>query len=97
MARYISGELAYLDDFAPGWREAVDPLAPGELNVRAVEACWKRRVETLGKPARGVELIRGVRGNHLYWLVLLSGSQLAERFFREVSSMGKQRVLWSAV
>ena len=96
MARFISRELPYLDIFAPGWQEAINPLSAGESNVRAVEAYWKKKVEQLGKPARGVELVRGTGGNHLYWLVLLSRSNLAEKFFAEVSVVGKQRDLWSA-
>jgi len=93
MARFISNELPQLDGFAPGWRDVINPVAQGETNVIAVGRYWMQRVHDLGKPPRGVELIRGQTGNELYWLVLLSKSDLAARFFNEVSAMGRQRDL----
>ena len=82
MQRNLPGQLsdaeaAEFDAFAPGWREAIDRTGPqAEVRRRLLEH-WSKRVTGLGMlPFIGTRLIKGRRGQRLYWLMLASRESL---------------------
>lgn len=70
------------DLFAPGWRDSVD-VAASHHNIRAqVVDYWRQKVAGLGKwPSTDNRLIKGAQGQHLYWLMLAAGHDLAHKFW----------------
>jgi three-Cys-motif partner protein len=87
---YSSEEQVQFDDFAPGWRDHVR-LDMNKRSLRtAVVAYWSELVEGLGLPrAKHAELIKGLGGQRLYWLMLLSKHPLAHEFWAKITSIAK--------
>lgn len=88
--RYADQAFEQFDKFAPGWRSKVST----DMNTAAFRAAvlkyWSDKVTALGLPqARHWELIRGTRGQRLYWLILLSRHELAHGLWAKVSSAGR--------
>jgi three-Cys-motif partner protein len=82
----MQAESAPLDQFAPGWRKAVEGLQPGvEARGKIIEY-WLERIRQLGfKDAKVWNLIRGATNQPLYWLVLVAKHPLATQFWDEIS------------
>jgi three-Cys-motif partner protein len=80
-----------LDNFAPGWREAINPrqaIAP--LRAALVEH-WLDRIRSLGtNPATGIPLIVGEKNQRLYWLVFLSSNPLGQKLWNDVQNLTGQ-------
>jgi three-Cys-motif partner protein len=88
--RYTSKAHKQFDKFAPGWRNHISP----EMNQGALRAAimeyWTNQVVSLGLPrARHCELIRGPKGQRLYWLIFLAKHNLPHAFWRKVTSVSK--------
>jgi three-Cys-motif partner protein len=93
-ARYAEEDYDQFDKFAPGWRGEVSP----DMNTGAFRAAilkyWSDKVRALGLPqAKHCQLMRGERGQRLYWLILLSRHPLAHNFWNKVSSAAKSPML----
>ncbi|UFZ03042.1 three-Cys-motif partner protein TcmP [Bradyrhizobium ontarionense] len=83
--KYSAPGSNVLETFAPGWRKVVDPSQANRPFRAALMAYWMQEIEKLGKaPARGVELVRGSKDQPLYWLVFVSGHQLAQKFWEAI-------------
>lgn len=74
------------DSFAPGWRDHVDPKQAIKSFRAGLMKYWLDEIHKLGKkPAKGVELVVGSKGQRLYWLVFVS------------SAHGLPQKLWNAI
>lgn len=81
-----------MDLFAPGWQRRVDVNARNDLLVTGVFQHWRSLIEGLGyKVSDNVERVSGENNQPLYWLVLASKHDLADKFWRQVSRVGPQR------
>jgi hypothetical protein len=83
------------DIFAPGWRNAIDEKSMNKVALRSnVLNYWSDQVARLGlTKAKHSELIRGPGNQRLYWLSLLSRSDLAHKLWSAISSAAKAPVL----
>jgi len=81
-----------LDQFAPGWREQIDPSSRNDIKVQAVFHHWCELIKGLGykDPTYQSELVRGARNQPLYRLVLASKSDIGTQFWGEVSNVTPQ-------
>ncbi len=88
--RYTSKDHEQFDRFAPGWRDHVSV----EMNQNALRAAimdyWTERVVALGLPrAKHCELIRGSKGQRLYWLIFLAKHDLPHAFWEKITSIAR--------
>lgn len=89
-ARYAEEDYDQFDKFAPGWREKVSADMTKEAFRAAILRYWSDKVSALGLPqAKHWELIRGDRGQRLYWLILLARHDLAHDLWAKISSAAK--------
>lgn len=88
--RYTDKAYEQFDRFAPGWRSKVKVDTNQAAFRAAILQYWSEKVTALGLPqAKHRELIRGGKGQRLYWLILLSRHQLAHKFWAKVSSAAR--------
>jgi three-Cys-motif partner protein len=80
-----------LDNFAPGWRNAINTrqaIAP--LRAALIEY-WLNTIRLLGShPATGIPLIVGEKNQRLYWLVFLSSNPLGHKLWNDVQNLKGQ-------
>ena len=89
-ARYADEDYDQFDKFAPGWRDNVSTDMTKSAFRGAIMKYWSDKVAALGLPqAKHCELIRGDRGQRLYWLILLARHDLAHGLWAKVSSAAK--------
>jgi three-Cys-motif partner protein len=92
--RYSASMYSPLDAFAPGWRDSVD-LNQGKAATRAAYIdYWLSKIEALGLPSGGFELISGSKNQKLYWLVLISRHRRAGEFWDKIRNVSGQRELF---
>lgn len=91
----IGATVSAFDAFAPGWRSIINvEQAQGGIRNEVVEY-WRDLVASTGKTASNeVRLLRGTRGQHLYWLLLVAGHDLAHKFWTVASNPEKQGSLF---
>jgi three-Cys-motif partner protein len=95
--RYTSAAYDQFDMFAPGWREHVGTDVNQSSLRAAIIQYWSDIVMKLGLPrAQHCELITGIQGQRLYWLILLSKHPLAHNLWSKISSSAKLRGLSSS-
>jgi three-Cys-motif partner protein len=84
-----------LDNFAPGWRKAVDVhQSIAALRASFVEY-WLKSIRSLGThPATGIPLIVGEKNQRLYWLVFLSSNPLGQKLWNDVQNLSGQGSLF---
>jgi three-Cys-motif partner protein len=86
------GEHHKLDAFAPGWRTAIDLTQPNHIVKRDLLAYYRTLLSQLGyKVSDNIERVTGERNQPLYWLVLASRNELADRFWGQVSNVDPQQ------
>ncbi len=84
-----------LDNFAPGWRNAIDPRQAIAPLRAALIKYWMRLIRSLGsKPATGIPLIVGEKNQRLYWLVFLSSNPHGHKLWNDVQNLKGQRTLF---
>lgn len=85
-----------LDNFAPGWRNEIDPTQSSMPSLRAaLIEYWLKRIRSLGsKPATGIPLIVGEKNQRLYWLVFVSSDSLGHKLWNSVQNLGGQKSLF---
>ncbi len=90
----IAATVSAFDSFAPGWRKVINvEQAQGGIRNEVVEH-WRDLVASTGKSASNeVRLLKGSRGQHLYWLLLVASHELAHKFWAVASNPEKQGVL----
>jgi three-Cys-motif partner protein len=88
--RYTSEAHDQFDTFAPGWRDRVG-TDMNQVSLRAaILQYWSEKVMKLGLPrANHCELIKGPKGQRLYWLILLARHELAHSLWSKISSPAK--------
>lgn len=80
-----------LDVFAPGWSATVNPAATNSALVMGVFEHWRMLLKGLGYiVSTNIERVRGNRNQPLYWLVLASKHDLADKLWGEVSHVEPQ-------
>jgi three-Cys-motif partner protein len=81
-----------LDEFAPGWRNAVDLKQTKSATRADVIAYWAARIEALGLPrSKRAPLIRArTKNQRLYWLVLVGRHERAREFWDKVQDLSGQ-------
>lgn len=91
----IAATVSAFDAFAPGWRTVINiEQAQGGIRNEVVEH-WRDLVATTGKTASNeVRLLKGSRGQHLYWLLLVASHDLAHKFWAIASNPEKQGSLF---
>ncbi|MFK3965710.1 three-Cys-motif partner protein TcmP [Ensifer adhaerens] len=91
----LSATMFALDAFAPGWRSVINvEQAQGGIRTEVIEH-WRDLVEKVGMNAsRDVRLLKGTRGQHLYWLLLLASHDLALKFWKTAANPEKQGSLF---
>jgi len=88
--RYADEDYDQFDKFAPGWRKTISTEMTKVAFRASIIKYWSKQVATLGLPqAKHWELIRGDRGQRLYWLILLAKHNLAHGLWAKVSSAAK--------
>lgn len=87
----IAATVSAFDAFAPGWRSVINvEQAQGGIRNEVVEH-WRDLVASTGKSASNeVRLLKGSRGQHLYWLLLVASHELAHKFWAIASNPEKQ-------
>jgi hypothetical protein len=82
------------DSFVPGWRNRVELNQSIKPLRSALLECWLNDIRALGtRPARGIELVAGPRGQRLYWLVFVSAHDLGQKLWNAVREIRGQKVL----
>ncbi|MEF3124531.1 three-Cys-motif partner protein TcmP [Rhizobium leguminosarum] len=91
----IGATVSAFDAFAPGWRDVINVgQAQGGIRTEVIEH-WRDIVGKVGMNAsRDVRLLKGSRGQHLYWLLLLASHDLALKFWKVASNPEKQGSLF---
>jgi len=86
----LQTDASPLDHFIPGWRERIDKNRPQQEIRRQIVEYWRALVETTGKRAStDWNLIKGSRGQHLYWLLLVAEHSLAHKFWGAATDDGQ--------
>ncbi len=95
---YIGPSDNRLEQFAPGWRVAVDTRRPQHAIRAAILEYWAAKIEALGlPPAKHAELISGTAKNQrLYWLVLAARHNLARQLWGKIRSPTRQGDLFGS-
>jgi three-Cys-motif partner protein len=82
----LAGQLTTLDNFAPGWRQALGASTNDEEARGKFIEYWLQKTRGLGfQDARIWKLIKGPTNQPLYWLVLIAKHPLAAQFWDEVN------------
>jgi three-Cys-motif partner protein len=91
----LGATVSAFDAFAPGWRAVINvEQAQGGIRAEVVEH-WRDLVAATGLNAsRDVRLLKGTRGQHLYWLLLLASHDLALKFWKDAANPEKQGKLF---
>lgn len=83
-----------LDDFAPGWRQAINPAATNQTTVMSIFAYWRSLLNDLGyRVSDNIERVTSNHSQPLYWLVFVSKHGLGDKLWGEVSQVEPQRRL----
>ena len=80
-----------LNSFAPGWDKKINSAATNPKLVMAVFEYWRGLLSQLGYlVSDNIERVTGNRNQPLYWLVLASKHDLADKLWGEVSQVEPQ-------
>ncbi len=91
LAIYMAMDPSPFDVFAPGWRDAVEGDVSQRRARRDIFDYWRDLVSSVGaEPSDDVKLIKGTRGQHLYWLLLAARHDLAKKFWKAIANAGAQ-------
>lgn len=81
---YLSSDTSAFDAFAPGWRDVLSVRSMIGTREDLLEY-WRDLVSMTGIwTSEDVRLVRGTRGQKLYWLLLAAGHKLAHQFWKSV-------------
>ncbi|MCB1601372.1 MAG: three-Cys-motif partner protein TcmP [Lysobacterales bacterium] len=96
MTDYVNRNDSPLDEFAPGWRQAVDLRLEPSLLVIDVVRYWMSLVAARSSKwcSEDVSLIRGPNRAPIYWLFMISGHEKAHELWRKVYPVGPYRDLF---
>lgn len=88
--RNALAEGSALDVFAPGWRDAVDPMQGQRAARQAFFQYWRGLVSKLGIDTNvDMRLITGPDNQPLYLLLLAARHELAHKFWQVVARKGE--------
>lgn len=90
----LQADESALDCFIPGWRERINRNSSQQETRRQIIDYWQELVKGTGKrPSTNWELIKGSRGQHLYWLLLVAENDLAHKFWNVTVDNGQGKLL----
>lgn len=92
---YLAEKSTTLDDFAPGWRDAISAPVNSPAIRHEIVRYWAQLVEdrTGLSVAERFELIKGPQNIPLYWLAFASRNPRGHEFWDKIRSTGPQREL----
>lgn len=94
-ARYTQQPHSPLDEFAPGWREAVNLAQPEESSRLQFVHYWVGLLKKLGFEGEvQFELITGSKNQPLYWLVLVAKHEIGTKFWKTAAQYGKTQQMF---
>ncbi|WP_246679226.1 three-Cys-motif partner protein TcmP [Mesorhizobium sp. B2-6-2] len=89
----LTAEDSAFDSFAPGWRDVLEIRSKARTREDLL-TYWRELVSKTGIwTSEDVRLIKGSRGQRLYWLLLAAGHDLAHRFWKSVAPKDGQASL----
>lgn len=96
IVKYIQSPACPIDDFAPGWREAIDTRRDPDLVVVDVVRYWMQLVRLRSRKwcSESASLIRGPNNAPIYWLFMISGHEKAHELWGKVYPVGPYRDLF---
>jgi three-Cys-motif partner protein len=84
-----------LDNFAPGWRDAIDTKQAMAPLRAALIQYWLNLIRSLGThPSTGIPLVVGEQNQRLYWLVFVSSNPLGHKLWDDVQNLTGQKSLF---
>ena len=85
-----------IDKFAPGWRNTVD-LNQSEPRIRnKIVDYWYTLVAELGsKASPRVSVVQNSKNSDLYWLIFISESPLAQKFWKAIENISPQKEMFN--
>lgn len=87
---YMERTDSPIDRFAPGWRNAIGDAHLSQDEVRGrIFMHWRSLVEAKGMTVGETVLVRGTKGQYLYWLVFASRHRLANKFWETIRRGGR--------
>jgi len=90
---HLNATDSSFDAFAPGWREALQIRSRARTREDVLRY-WRGLVSETGiSTSEDVRLIKNSHGQHLYWLLLAAGHDLAHKFWKTVSPKDGQQSL----
>ena len=85
-----------LDNFAPGWRNAINTKQAMAPLRAALIKYWLNLIRSLGThPSTGIPLVVGEQNQRLYWLVFVSSHPLGHKLWDSVQNLTGQRSLFA--
>lgn len=94
-ARYTQQTHSPLDEFAPGWRDAVNLAQPEDSARLLFVQYWVGLLKNLGFEGDvRFELITGSKNQPLHWLVLMAKHEIATKFWKTTAQFGKTREMF---
>lgn len=92
---YAGEDMKQFDNFAPGWRSAINPNRPQQTVRAEIFMYWSNKIQELGMPrANFCELVTGEQQQRLYWLIFMSKSDFARSLWKKISSEAKSPTLF---
>ena len=85
-----------LDNFAPGWRDAINTKQAMAPLRAALIKYWLNLIRSLGThPSTGIPLVVGEQNQRLYWLVFVSSHPLGHKLWDSAQNLTGQRSLFA--
>lgn len=96
LSRYVESEDSPLDSFAPGWRKAATNISLPNDGMRAeIIQHWLGLIRKLEMtPSDAFALVKGSRGQRLYWLMFVSRHPLPDKLWNSVRKLDNQGELF---
>jgi three-Cys-motif partner protein len=94
LRQYMAREHSPLDDFAPGWRGAVDPQTADDNLIRGkILEHWRNLLKGEGlTTAETHPLVVGQDNQKLYWLAFAAKHELALEFWDKIKRIGPEQL-----
>lgn len=80
-----------LDEFAPRWRENVNPKGRKDVVRHEIFEYWRSLIKQLGtSPSDCIEVVENSKSSDLYWLVFVSRHPLAHKLWKAIANVSTQ-------
>jgi len=80
-----------LDDFAPGWRENINPKGRKDVVRQEIFDHWRSLIKKLDtSPNDCIEVVENSKSADLYWLVFVARHPLAHKLWQAIANVSTQ-------